>query len=74
MLKKEEGEKNPFKPQGYHFFAPEEVTEFITGEKWILRGHKDNSLTFGEDTLLSEEKKKRPKKNPCCSEGLSYLC
>lgn len=73
MLKKEEGEKNPFKPQGYHFFAPEEVTEFITGEKWILRGHKDNSLTFGEDTLLSEEKKKKTQKESLLQWGIKLL-
>lgn len=49
------GGKEPFQATRIPFFAPEEATEFITGKKWILRGHTDNSLTFGEDTLLSEK-------------------
>lgn len=51
-------------------FAPEEVTACITGEKWILRGHVDNSLTFGEDTCCQ---KKMIPKNPCCSKGIRLL-
>lgn len=63
----------PFQVTKTPFFAPEEVTECITGEKWILRGHMDNSLTFEEDTLLSE---KMTQKLPYRTQwgGLGCLC
>lgn len=64
------GGEKPFQGTRVPIFAPEEVTACITGEKWILRGHVDNSLTFGEDTCC--QKKMLPE-NPCCSEGMGLL-
>lgn len=66
------GGEKPFQGTRVPIFAPEEVTACITGEKWILRGHVDNSLTFGEDTCC--QKKKCSQRILAAARGWGYLC